>query len=74
MAQQTEAKITGYIFNPANEPAPYSTVILLNQDSVQMKGALSQSDGMFILEKLKPGNYLVMVRNLCFRSRHHTKK
>lgn len=67
-AQENEAQITGYILNPNNEPAPYSTVVLLNQDSVQMKGTLTRLDGLFILENLKPGNYLVMVRNVEFET------
>jgi len=67
-AQDKKAQITGYVYNPNNEPALYSTVILMNPDSVSMKGTLTQTDGLFILENLSPGNYLIMVRNVEFET------
>ncbi|MFO7601404.1 MAG: TonB-dependent receptor [Candidatus Desulfacyla sp.] len=65
-AQQNSSKIIGYVFDPDNNPALYSTVILMNSDSVFMKGTLSSTEGFFELEKINPGNYLVMVRNVEF--------
>lgn len=56
----------GYVYDPDNNPALYSTVILMNSDSVFMKGTLSSAEGFFELEKINPGNYLVMVRNVEF--------
>ncbi|MCB8994669.1 MAG: TonB-dependent receptor [Bacteroidales bacterium] len=67
-AQDNNAMIKGYVFNPDNQPAAFSTVILLNTDSVFMKGGLSQTDGLFILEKISPGDYLIMVRNVEFET------
>jgi hypothetical protein len=57
-AQDGNARISGVIFNPDNHPAMYSTVILLNEDSVLVKGAFSQQDGSFVIEKIAPGNIL----------------
>ncbi len=68
IAQENNSQITGAVMNPAGEPAAYSTVILLNQDSVFMKGTLSQTDGAFVLEKINPGEYFVMVRNVEFEN------
>jgi hypothetical protein len=66
-AQDGNARISGVIFNPDNQPAMYSTVILLNQDSVLVKGAFSQEDGSFVIEKIAPGKYFVFIRNIEFK-------
>lgn len=68
MAQQNEGQISGFVYNPDNEPALYSTVVLLNKDSVLVKGAFSQEDGSFVLEKIIPGNYFVQIRNIEFQT------
>jgi iron complex outermembrane recepter protein len=68
MAQQNQAQITGYVYNPDNQPAMYSTVVLLNKDSVLVKGAFSQEDGSFVLENITSGNYFVQIRNIEFQT------
>jgi iron complex outermembrane recepter protein len=68
MAQQNQANISGYVYNPDNEPAMYSTIMLLDKDSVLVKGAFSQEDGSFVLENIAPGNYYVKIRNIEFQS------
>jgi iron complex outermembrane recepter protein len=68
MAQQNQAQITGYVYNPDKEPALYSTVVLLNKDSVLVKGAFSQEDGSYVLENIAPGNYFVQIRNVEFQT------
>jgi len=67
-AQSNKAQIKGYVYNPDNAPALYSTIILMNPDSVSMKGTLAQTDGLFVLENINPGNYLIMVRNVEFET------
>ncbi len=66
-AQTDNAQISGFIFNPDKQPAMYSTVILLNEDSVLVKGAFSQQDGSFVIEKIAPGKYFVFIRNIEFK-------
>jgi iron complex outermembrane recepter protein len=68
MAQQNQAQIAGYVYNPDKEPALYSTVVLLNKDSVLVKGAFSQEDGSYVLENIAPGNYFVQIRNVEFET------
>ncbi len=68
MAQQNQAQINGYVYNPENDPAIYSTVVLLNQDSVLIKGALSKEDGSYVLENVVPGEYFVQIRNLEYQT------
>jgi iron complex outermembrane recepter protein len=68
MAQQGETQIKGFVFGPDNEPAIYSTVVLLNKDSVLVKGTLSQLDGMFLLEKIETGDYFLQIRNIEFNT------
>ncbi|MGC9343932.1 MAG: carboxypeptidase regulatory-like domain-containing protein, partial [Bacteroidales bacterium] len=68
MGQPGDGKISGYVFNAENEPAMYSTVILMNTDSVFIQGTLSQTDGSYLLEGVQAGKYLVMVRNVEFQT------
>ena len=68
VAQQNQAQISGYVYDPENLPALYSTVVLLNKDSVLIKGALSQEDGSFVLENVAPGDYFVQIRNIEYQT------
>lgn len=68
MAQPGRTQISGYVYNPDNQPALYSTVVLLNKDSVLVKGAFSQEDGSFVLENITSGNYFVQIRNIEFQT------
>lgn len=68
LAQQGEAQVNGSVFEPGDEPAMYSTIMLLNKDSVLVKGALSQQDGLFVIDKIAPGDYFVQVKNMGFHT------
>ncbi|MBC3541427.1 outer membrane beta-barrel protein [Rufibacter sediminis] len=60
-AQQT-GRITGTVQSPDRKPLEAATVSLLKaQDSSLVKISISEADGKFELENLKPGNYLVAV-------------
>jgi hypothetical protein len=67
-AQQNATQIKGYIFNPEKTPAMFSTAILLNQDSVIIKGLLTGEDGAFVFDNINAGKYLVKVTNIEFKS------
>ena len=68
LAQNGGSQIKGFVFGPGNEPAIYSTVVLLNKDSVLVKGTLSQLDGMFLLDKVETGDYFLQIRNIEFNT------
>ncbi len=63
-AQVNQGRIKGFVYNPDKQPSEYSTVVLMNKDSVFMKGGLSATDGSFLFEGLDPASYLVLVRNV----------
>jgi iron complex outermembrane recepter protein len=67
-AQLNETQIKGYIFNPEKTPAMFSTAILLNQDSVIIKGVLTGEDGAFVFDKINAGKYFVKVTNIEFKN------
>ncbi len=67
-AQQGGTQIQGSVYSSDNEPAMFSTVILLDQDSVLIGGALTKEDGSFIIEKVAPGNYSIQVKNMGFHT------
>lgn len=68
LSQEGNAQITGVALNPDGLPAMYSTVMLLNEDSVLVKGAFSQEDGTFVIEKIAQGKYFVFIRNIEFKN------
>ncbi len=67
-AQENKTGINGIVMTPENEPSQFSTIVLMNKDSVFMKGTLSTNDGSFLFEKLDPGEYRIMVRNIEFNT------
>lgn len=66
--QVNQSSIRGFVFDTENQPAQFSTVVLMDQDSVFMKGALSNSDGSFLFDNLGSGNYHIMIRNVEFNT------
>ena len=67
-AQQQTSQIKGVVLGPEREPSQFSTVVLANRDSVFLKGMLSDNEGSFVFDKLEPGDYFIMVRNLEFNT------
>lgn len=67
-SQQNATQIKGQIFNPEKTPAMFSTAILLNQDSVIVKGLLTGDDGKFIFDNINAGKYFVKVTNIEFKT------
>lgn len=67
-ARKNETQIKGNIFNPEKTPAMFSTAILLNQDSVIMKGILTGDDGSFMFDNINAGKYFVKVTNIEFKT------
>lgn len=66
--QKNQTQIKGYIFNPEKTPAMFSTAILLNQDSVIIKGLLTGEDGAFVFDNINAGKYFVKVTNIEFKN------
>jgi len=66
--QTNTGKIEGYVYNPDKEPAAFSTVVLMNKDSIFMNGTLSGEKGDYSFDKLKSGDYYIMVRNVEFKT------
>lgn len=67
-AQANGARIKGFVYDPEDKPAEYSTVVLMNKDSVFMKGELTAENGSFLFENLDKGNYFIMIRNVEFNT------
>jgi len=58
----------GHIYRPYVMPAAYTTVLLMNKDTVLIKGAFSQLDGSFVFDNIVPGSYFISVRNVEFET------
>ncbi|MEX2513156.1 MAG: carboxypeptidase regulatory-like domain-containing protein [Cyclobacteriaceae bacterium] len=59
-----QSGIKGKVFDASeNSPIEYGSVGLYHiADSSLVAGALSQTDGSFVLETIKPGNYYLVVQ------------
>lgn len=68
VAQQGVNQINGSVYGSDNEPAMFSTIMLLNKDSVLIGGALTKEDGSFVIDKVAPGNYFIKVKNMGFHT------
>ncbi len=66
--QANQSQIKGFVYDPEERPAEYSTVVLMNKDSVFMKGELTTENGSFLFEKLGRGKYFIMIRNVEFNT------
>lgn len=67
-AQSNQSQLKGLVYGSDKKPSQFSTVVLMNQDSVFMIGTLSSNDGSFLFEKMVPGSYFIMVRNIEFNT------
>ena len=66
--------IKGIVVDDQNQPIKYATATLINpQTNEIVMGDICDSNGEFILENVKPGNYILSVRNAGF-VRSITKK
>lgn len=63
-AHENLAQIAGVITNTDNEPVAYATVILLNKDSVLVKGEITKDDGSFMLADIKAGTYILKIQSV----------
>ncbi len=63
-AQDRSAQISGQLMNQNNEPIPYSTVALLDSDSVVRAGVVSDYNGEYLLQKINAGTYRIIIKNL----------
>lgn len=67
-SQTNLSQVKGVVYGADKEPSQFSTVVLMNKDSVFMKGTLSNNDGSFLFDKMEPGSYFIMVRNIEFNT------
>lgn len=64
---QQKGTVVGVIQDDQGEVVPFTTVILLNKDSVYAAGAISEADGTFQISAA-PSTYQVQVQNIEFET------
>ena len=68
-ASAQKITVSGIIVDHTGESLPSATVVLLEQkDSSQVTGITTKEDGKFTLPKVKPGNYILRVSFVGFRT------
>jgi hypothetical protein len=63
--------IKGYVFEPSGAALPYANVLLLQKsDSVMLKGAVTDEQGMYHFDKVSPGEYIISVRMVGYQTQN----
>ena len=66
-------QLTGIVKDRADgSPVPFSTAALLRPDSSLVMGAITNNDGMFVLEKVATGNYLLQISLIGYEKEYRT--
>ena len=66
-------QLTGTVKDRADgSPVPFSTAALLRPDSSLVMGAITNNDGMFVLEKVATGNYLLQISLIGYEKEYRT--
>ena len=69
MAQNPVGILTGKVSDAKGEAIPFATILLVkSQDSSMVKGALTDMEGNFSVEKISKGNYLVSIRMMGYEN------
>jgi hypothetical protein len=68
-AQSATGKISGQVLDAASKPVDGATVTLLSaKDSSLIKTELASTDGSFLFEKIKDGDYKIQVTTVGFKN------
>jgi outer membrane receptor protein involved in Fe transport len=68
-SQQSNTTVIGTIIEKTSrQPIEFVTVVLLNEDSVMVKGTITNKKGKFSIEEIAPGNYLVRYSYIGYNS------
>lgn len=66
--------ITGHVFNEKKQPLNYATATILNPETMKIvEGDMCNENGEFIIEDVKPGNYILSIRMLGFEKNETIK-
>jgi hypothetical protein len=64
-----QSKISGVVADNKGQPLPYSNVMLIHQqDSTMIKGAIASEKGEYIFQNVQPGHLLLQVSMVGFRT------
>jgi len=64
----SQNKLRGKVIDDKNKPVSFCALALLNaSDSTIAKGSITNEDGIFTFENIKPGNYFFKISNFSFR-------
>lgn len=58
------ASLGGVLLDDTFAPVAFSTLTVLTPDSTMIDGAISEEDGSFLIEKIAPGEYLLIAQHL----------
>lgn len=66
--------IKGQVFDENNRPIQYATATLINPETNEIvEGDMCDNTGEYVLENVKPGNYILSVRNVGYEKSETAK-
>jgi hypothetical protein len=70
-AQPATSKISGQVTDAAKKPVDGATITLVTaKDSVLIKTELAETDGTFVFEQIKDGDYKIVITAVGFKNYH----
>ncbi|GAB2576409.1 TonB-dependent receptor domain-containing protein [Spirosoma areae] len=67
-ASYAQTRLIGKVNDEQGKPVPYANVLVINAgDSALVKGGVASSDGLFAIERLRPGHYRVAVTGVGYQ-------
>src|ERR1700749_3197443 len=68
---QAAGKLTGQVTDAARKPVDGATITLVTaKDSVLIKTELAATDGTFVFEQIKDGDYKIVITTVGFKNYH----
>ncbi len=68
-AQSKIGTVSGKILDEKNEAVPFANVLLLNpKDSAMVRGAVTDMEGKFVVEKIAEGSYVLSARMIGYKN------
>ena len=65
-----KTKLVGFVSDSIQNPILYATIELFNSDSIFKYGAITDTNGVFYIDSVKAGKYIVKISAIAFKTKY----
>jgi len=69
-----KTKLVGFVSDSIQTPLPYTTIEILNSDSILKYGAITDSTGVFQIDSVKANQYIIKISALGYNTEYKNTK